>query len=340
MKAAYLIKYGPSSEAFEIRDTPQPIPGDSQVLIQVEGFGLNFADVMARLGLYKGAPPIPSVLGYDVVGRIEKCGRGVSHLRKGDRVTALTRFGGYAEYALAEGSVAQKIANDLPAGEAVALSTQYSTAYFLFHMMANVQEGDWVLIHAAAGGVGTALVQMAASKKCVIFGTCGSAAKIEYLKKAGVQYPINYREMDFAEAVKKVLPTHGLDVVFDPLGGKSIKHGFGLLGAGGRIMSYGVSAMNQTRSIFGKLRVLAQFGFYHPVQFLSKSKGLIGVNMLEVAECKPEKIASSMQEVIKMARQGILKPYVGSEFTIAELAKAHQYLESRKSMGKIIVKWK
>jgi NADPH2:quinone reductase len=339
MKAAFLVKYGTAANAFEIREAERPTPGPAQILIRVEGFGINFADVMARLGLYKGAPPLPAILGYDVVGRVEECGADVIDLQEGDRVTALTRFGGYAEYVVAEGSVAQKIPDDLPAGVAVALSTQYCTGYFLSRVMANIQEGERVLIHAAAGGVGTALVQMALHRKCVVFGTCGSAEKLNYLRETGVHYPINYRKENFVDAVQKFLPGHGLDAIFDPIGGQSLKRGFGLLGAGGRIMSYGLSAMNQTTNIFGKLRVLAQFGIYHPVQLLSKSKGIIGVNMLKIADENPQKISRSMQKVIEMTSQGILKPYVGGEFPIDRLADAHEFLESRKSMGKIVVKW-
>ena len=339
MKAAYLIKYGSADTAFELREVLKPEPEPNQVQIKVEAFGLNFADVMARLGLYKGAPPLPALLGYDVVGHIEKCGTEVKNINVGDRVTALTRFGGYAEYALAEKGVTNKIPETTAAGEAVALMTQYSTAYFLAHEMIPLQENDKVLIHAAAGGVGTALTQMALHRKCIVFGTCSSSEKIAYLRKNGVQHPINYREKDFAETIRTITGGDGLDAVFNPVGGKAVKQGFRLLAAGGRLATYGVSSMNQTKSIFGKLRVLAQFGIYHPLQFLSNSKGMIGVNMLKIAEQKPEKIARAMKAVIRLNEEGILRPHVGGEYSIDRLAEAHQFLESRKSMGKIVVKW-
>ena len=339
MNAAYLIKYGKAEKSFEIREADNPKPKPNQVLIKVEAFGLNFADVMARLGLYKAAPPLPAILGYDVVGEIEAIGTNVNHVKLGDRVIALTKFGGYAEFALADKEVVYKIPNSFSAGVAVALATQYSTAYFLSHHMANLQENDTVLIHAAAGGVGTALVQMALHKKCIVFGTCGSQEKVDYLKKNGVHYPINYRKNNFEEVVRKVIEKKGLDAVFDPVGGKSIKKDFRLLGAGGRVFSFGVSSMNQTKTIFGKLRVLWQFGLYHPLQFLSASKGMVGINMLKVAEENPEKIAKVMQEVIRLTEEGILTPHVGGEYQVKELAEAHAFLESRKSMGKIVVKW-
>ena len=339
MNAAYLIKYGNAENAFKIREADKPQQNPNQVLIKVEAFGLNFADVMARLGLYKAAPPLPAILGYDVVGKIEAIGANVNHVKLGDRVIALTKFGGYAEYALADKEVVYKIPNSFSAGVAVALATQYSTAYFLSHHMANLQENDTVLIHAAAGGVGTALVQMALHKKCIVFGTCGSEEKVAYLKNNGVHYPINYRKNDFEDVVRKVIEKKGLDAVFDPVGGKSVKKDFRLLGAGGRVFSFGVSSMNQTKTIFGKLRVLWQFGLYHPLQFLSGSKGIVGINMLKVAEENPEKIAKVMQEVIRLTEEGILTPHIGGEYQVKQLAEAHSFLESRKSMGKIVVKW-
>lgn len=339
MKAVYLVKYGKSNTAFEIREVDTPEVSDDQVLIKVEAFGINFADVMARLGLYKGAPPLPALLGYEVVGHVVKFGSNVQNIKVGDRVSAMTHFGGYAEYAVTQKEVACVIPESMSAGTAVALATQYTTAYFLSHNMANIQEGDKVIVHAAAGGVGTALVQMALHKKCLVFGTCSSSNKIDYLRKNGVHHPINYLEKDFVSEIRTILGTGGLDVIFDPVGGLSVRKGYKLLGAGGRLVSYGVSSMNRTKSILGKIRVLAQFGIYHPLQFLSNSRGMIGVNMLKIGEDNPEKVAIAMKAVIKLAQNGIIKPFVGGEFGVAQMAEAHEYLESRKSMGKIVVKW-
>ena len=339
MKAAFLVKYGAADDAFEIREIDRPEPTPSQVLIKVEAFGINFADIMARLGLYRGAPPLPALLGYDVVGQVVKCGESVKDLKVGQRVTALTRFSGYAEYAVAESMVACVVPEDMLAGSAVALSTQYSTARFLAFDMANIQEHDQVLVHAAAGGVGTALVQMALHKKCTVYGTCGSEAKMSYLRNNGVHHPINYRTENFFDQIRKTLNTNGLDVIFDPVGGASVRKGYRLLGAGGRVFTFGLSAMNQAKNFLGKMRILGQFGFYHPVQFLSGSKGIVGVNMLKIADEAPQKIARSMQAVIKMTQNGILKPFVGGTYSIEALAAAHKLVENRQSMGKVVVKW-
>jgi NADPH2:quinone reductase len=316
-----------------------PIPGKGQVLIQVEGFGLNFADVSARLGNYRDAPPLPSILGYDVVGRIAELGAEVEGIRKGDRVTALTRFGGYAEYAVADVRALAVIPEDMDPGVAVALSTQYCTAYFLAEELVRLHKGDHVLIHAAAGGVGTALIQIAQHRGCIIFGTAGSQKKIEVLREAGVNHPINYREVDFSTAVRDIIGDRGLDVVFDPIGGKSVKKGFRLLGPGGRILTFGGSAMTQSKGILGTLRFALGFGIYHPIQFLMNAKGMIGLNMLRIADHRPEKIERAMKEVVKMTAEGILYPKVGGVYPVDQLSEAHQFLESRKSMGKILVKW-
>lgn len=339
MKAAYLVKHGRAEHAFELREVDKPPRGENQVLIKVEAFGLNFADVMARLGHYRDAPPIPALLGYDVVGRVESVGSKVKHLLEGDRVTALTRFGGYAEHAVAEGEVTQKIPEEMAPGVAVALATQCCTAYYMANDLANFQEGDKVLIHAAAGGVGTALVQMALNAGCTIYGTCSTPKKMEYLKDQGVQHPINYSTSDFVEEIESREGKNMLDTVFDPVGGKSARKGFRLLQAGGKLICYGVSSMNKTSTIFGKLKVLYDFGLYHPVQLLLGSKGIIGVNMLRLADQNPAKISRSMQRVIQLNMEKKLLPVVGRSFEIGELIQAHAFLESRQSIGKVVVKW-
>jgi NADPH2:quinone reductase len=340
MKALTLVKTGPPESAFEMRETRTPTPGAEQVLIKVDGFGINFADVMARLGLYRDAPDLPAILGYDVVGRITAVGAGVDESLTGARVAAFTLFGGYAEYVVTDMRAMVQISEQMEAGVAVALATQYCTAYYLAEEMAPLQAGDRVLIHAAAGGVGTALVQLARHKGAVIFGTAGSDNKLEYLRETGVHHPINYRKNDFFTEVQKVLGSKGLDVIFDPVGGKSVKKGYRLLGPGGRLVAFGASSMTQTNNIFGKIKLIFGFGFYHPVGLLTKSRGIIGVNMRKVADHRIEKLQRVFKQVVSMNEQGILAPKVGGTFPVSELAEAHRYMESRQSMGKIVVMWK
>ena len=338
MKAIFLVKNGAANTAFEIRETPTPVPGYGEVLIKVEAFGLNFADVMARRGMYKEAPPKPCVLGYDVAGTIAATGEGVQHLQPGNRVTAMTRFGGYAEYAITQAQATAAIPGHMEATLATALATQYCTAYFAAAEMTSLHPGDQVLIQSGAGGVGSALIQYALHKGCTVFSTAGSTEKLALLSAAGVHHPINYRTEDFAQEVKKITGGKGLDVIFDAVGGSSVKKGFRSLKAGGRIVCYGAAAMNGV-NIFGKIKAGLGFGFYHPAMLMMPSKSIIGINMLKVADEKPEMISRCLKEVLKLVEADVFKPSIGKVFPATEIAAAHEYLENRQSTGKIAMQW-
>src|SRR5262249_54249572 len=169
MKALVLVRHGSPAEAFELREQPDPEPNAGQVRIAVEAFGLNYADVSARQGTYQDAPPIPCVIGYDVVGRIDRLGAGVGGLQTGQRVAALTRFGGYATSAVTDARAVIPIPEDMDAAVAAALPTQGSTAYYCAEEMVRLYAGDHVLIQAAAGGVGTLLVQLCKARGCVVY---------------------------------------------------------------------------------------------------------------------------------------------------------------------------
>lgn len=338
MKAAVLVRKGDPDKAFEIREVPAPKIKEGEVLIKVEGFGLNFADVMARMGLYADAPPMPSILGYDVVGRVTEVAPDVTHVKAGDRVTAMTRFGGYAEYVAAMGLATAKIAESVPVGEGTALTTQYCTAYFAAAEMVNLHEGDRVLIHAAAGGVGTALLQYAKYKGCEIFATVGSDAKAKLVMDAGAHHAINYVTHDFEQEVKRITGGKGVDVIFDAVGGSSVKKGIRSLAPGGRIVCYGAADISG-RNIFGKISTLLGFGIYHPIQFMNTSKALIGLNMLRIADNKPAALKRCLDNVVRLYEQGVFKPVVGRVFPVGQLGEAHALLGSRGSTGKVTVTW-
>ena len=338
MKAAVLTKFGTADKAFEIKEVDKPKVNKGQVLIKTEAFGLNFADIVARQGDYQECPPLPTVIGYDVVGEVVEIGDDVSNVKIGDRVTAMTRFGGYAEYALTDHRACAKIPADYPAEKATALTTQYCTAYYCFNEITTLHKGDKILIHAAAGGVGTALVQMAVDRGCEIFGTAGSQEKLDYLKSIGVHHPINYRNQDFEAEIKKILGDDDLDVIIDPVGGKSVRKGFRLLASGGRIIMLGVSDMSGS-NVFGKIKSLLGFGFYHPVQFMLKSKSMLGVNMLHIGDNRPMVLKRCLENVVALVEKGVLDPKVGKVFPASQLVEAHEYLEGRKSMGKVSITW-
>jgi NADPH2:quinone reductase len=336
MKAIQLVKNGNASSAFEVKEIETPSPKSGQVLIKVEAFGLNYADVMARNGLYADAPPLPSVLGYEAVGTINKLGANVQGFEIGQKVVAFTRFGAYAEYCIADQRAIAILPETISNGAAVALATQYCTAYFSALEMVNLHEGDNVLIHAAAGGVGTALIQLAKEKSCNIYGTAGSQYKLDYLKQQGVDFPINYRKEDFAEHIQKL--NVRMDVIFDPVGGSSFKRDKTILAHGGRIICFGGSERS-SGGIIQTLKFVLGFGFMSPIGLLMKSQGVIGVNMLRVADHKPRVLQRIIKGVIELFNQGKIKPHVGGSFIADEIAEAHDFLENRKSIGKIVVEW-
>jgi len=334
MEAIYLEKNGKPEIAFARKKISLKEPDNDEVTIEVEAFGLNFADVVARLGMYKECPPLPTIIGYEVVGRIINAGKDVSNVSIRDRVVGFTLFGGYASHVVTKASGVVKIEEDYSTGKALALAVQYSTAFYAIHIATNVLENEKVLIQAAAGGVGTALVQLCKLKGCKIYGTAGSSEKLDYLSKLGVDYPINYRKNDFTKMVNEKI-----DVIFDSIGGKAFKKGLKLLDYGGRMVAFGAASQLEAGNIFSKIKFGLSFGFYHPAQFIMNSNTLAGVNMLKIGKFHPEILQYCMQSVVKLANEGKIDPYVGGMYPIEKLNEAHLALENRETIGKIGIVW-
>ena len=339
-KAVFLVRYGEAGRAFELRDHHCALPGPDEVKIQAEFSGLNFADVLARLGLYPEAPKPPAILGYEVVGRIEALGRNVTALQVGQRVLAFTRFGGYASHTLAQATGVVPIPEDLDGSQACALATQYVTGYYAAEELVKLHSGDQVLVQAAAGGVGLALVQLAKRRGCTVYGTAGSDEKTSFLSSIGVDHPINYNTHDFEKEVLRLGGGKRLDVVFDALGGVAAKKGFRLLGAGGRFVTYGVASMaGKKKNLLRSLSTVAAFGPIFPLQLLMKSKSVIGVNLLAISDHKPEVIGRCMRECVELVRRGEIRPHSGRIFPVAEVGLAHEFLGNRGSIGKVAIAW-
>jgi len=340
MKAIYLLKHGESTDCFEIRDTDKPAVEPGNVLIKVAASGINFADIMARRGLYHGAPPLPTILGYDVSGTVAEIGEGVSGLSIGDPVTAMTRFGGYAEYAVTQAEGVALLPDGYSFDRATSLTTQACTAVYCAEEVVRLYPGDRVLIQAAAGGVGRMLIQLAKYYGCEIFATA-STHKQDYLKDLGVDHPIDYLKEDFSTRIPEILGEKKIDVVFDNLGGKRYKQGLKLLGLNGRIISYG-AADNNKGAKSGKwntIKLALGFGFHSPIPLVGKSQAMIGVNMLRVADYKPQALKRTLERVIELVDQGVLDPRLDKSFRADQIAEAHDYVEGRKSMGKVVVTW-
>jgi len=338
MKAIYLKKYGNADSAFEIKETAQPSPGPREVVIQNKCFGLNFADVVARRGLYPDAPKNPAVLGYDVAGHIAEVGSEVTEFTVGDRVAALTRFGGYAEYSktMVEGVAKLPASIDYKTG--TALATQACTAYYCAIHCLNLNEGDRVLVQAAAGGVGTILTQIAKHKGCEVFGTA-STRKQAYMTANGVDHPIDYTTTDFYKTIHDQLGGNELDVVFDSIGGKAFKQGWKLLKPGGFMVNFGAAAQVSGNNKLRSLGVVFGFGLFSPLQLLMSSRSMIAVNMLRIADHKPQLFQKIFAGVMEMTENGIIKPSLSESYKAENIVAAHDFLESRASMGKIVLEW-
>lgn len=334
----FLKKYGKASEAFELRQFSLSAPEPDEVVIEVEAFGLNYADVMARKGMYREAPPLPCILGYEVVGTIIHAGANAREL-EGMRVVAFTRFGGYAKHVTTWSSAVAAI-GDMPAETALSLSTQFVTAFYMTNYQSAVYEGNNVLIHAAAGGVGTALIQFCKMKGAIVIAKVGDDAKKELVLKLGADYVVNYNKEPYEAAVEKILAGRKLDISFNPAGGSTFKKDLSLLGAGGKLILFGGSELSAgSAGILSQLNFLRKMGLLLPVALMMGSKSIIGVNMLKVADQQPQVLSFCLNEVVRMALTGLVHPQLGAVYQVSQLAEAHALFESGKTMGKLAVFW-
>jgi NADPH2:quinone reductase len=339
MKAIVTTQFGNATAAFATRDVETPTIGPGEALIEVATSGLNFADVLARNGLYREAPPLPNVLGYDVVGTVVKVGSESDAHWVGKKVVALTRFGGYAQFAKTNVLAIAEVPDTLSNAKACALATQWSTAYYASHYLMNVHEGEHVLVHAGAGGVGSALVQLMLAKGCKVYATAGSDEKVKVLNEQGA-IAINYTTEDYAARLKSILPKTRLDVSFNSIAGTTFKKDMRLLGSGGRLVLYGFSERSGKRGgKWATMKLLWDMGIMLPIMTLATSKSVMGVNMLKIADSKPQIIGNCMKDLVSMAAAGSINPLVGGEFPASEMAQAHTLLEQRKTMGKLVVHW-
>ena len=256
MRALWQMKNG-GPEVLTVRETPDPTPGPGEVRIRVRACGLNFAEVMARQGLYPDAPKPPCVLGYEAAGEVDALGPGVDGLALGTPVVALTRFGGHADVVCVPQAQVLPMPDGMDFETAAAIPVTYLTAYHMLFRVANLQPGARVLIHMAAGGVGIAALQLCATVEGVTtFGTA-SASKHEVLRAEGCDHPIDYRNTDYAARVRELTDGAGVDVVLDPLGGKDWATGLRLLRPVGHLVAFGFANMagGERRSL---LRMVSQ----------------------------------------------------------------------------------
>lgn len=334
MRQVMIARRGSPGRALEIRTGPDPAPGPDEVAIAVEAIGVNFAETLARRGLYPGAPKIPYVPGFEVGGRIAAVGSNVRDFQPGDEVLALLLRGGYADHVLARPEQVYRRPAGMSAAEGAALPVQALTAWYALHESGTVRPGDRVLIQAAAGGVGMAAVQLALAAGAVVFGTAGSDWKLEELRKAGVQHPINYVTHDYAAEVSRITGGDGIDIVLDSLGGAHIAKGMSLLRSGGRMASYGYAG--QSGSVLRMLLGFVTMKTLRTAYLLRDSQGFYGVNLVKLAG-NPDRLRLRILHILELWTEGVLKPHIGATFPLAEAAKAHEALENRRTSGKVLL---
>ena len=338
MRQVWITRRG-GPEVLQVRDAPDPVPGPGEVLIRVAAAGVNFADVMARMGLYPDAPPLPCVIGYEVAGTVEQLGPGADRdgLAVGARVLALTRFGGYSDrLVVPHGQVAPVPAN-LSIEQAAAIPVNYLTAWLMLVHLGSLRRGERVLIHAAAGGVGQAAVQIARWRGAEIIGTA-SPSKHERLRAAGVEHCIDYTRQDTSAEVERITRGHGVDVALDALGGDSFRKSYRSLAPLGRLFMFGAAsaAPGQRRSIWSALRVLAAMPRFRAVPLMNENRGVFGINLGHLWG-QVEMIRVMLGEILALTEKGVLTPVLDGSHSFAEASQAHARLQSRHSFGKVLL---
>jgi NADPH:quinone reductase-like Zn-dependent oxidoreductase len=341
MKAVVLTGHG-GPEVLQVQERPDPPVGPGEVRIAVKAAGINFADTMARVGLYPDAPKPPCVLGYEVAGEVESVGEGVDSVKEGDRVVAGVRFGGQAEMVSVPAEQVLPLPDRLSFEQGAAVPVNYATAYTALVLMAGVKEGERALIHAAAGGVGTAAVQIARHHGAQVFGTA-SASKHDRLRELGVAHAIDYRSQDFELEVRRLTDGQGVDVVIDATGPTNFRKDYRLLRQGGRLVMYGLAEASagtgrDMRKLIGSLARMpfATLPWWKSLQLMNENKGVFGLNMLHWwdREGDVNRITGPLLDELEA---GELEPVVAESFPFERAGDAHRLIADRGNIGKVVL---
>jgi NADPH:quinone reductase-like Zn-dependent oxidoreductase len=337
VRALVITAHG-GPEVLRVEQRPEPEPGVGEARVAVRAAGINFADVMARMGLYPDAPPLPSVVGYEFAGEVESLGDGVEGLAVGDRVMGGTRFGGYAEYVAVPADQLVPLPDGWSFEEGAAFPVNYATAYAGLCRYGALRQGERVLLHAAAGGVGIAATQVARHAGAEIFGTA-SSSKHEAIRGFGVDHAIDYRGEDFVKAIRRITgEREPLDLVMDAIGGSSFRRSFSLLRPGGRLVCFGASTLvgGERRSIARAAKGLVQTPWFNPLRLASSSKSVLGLNMLTLWDAKGS-LAEFVDPLSELIAADIVRPVVAEAFPLEQGGAAQRFIQERKNVGKVVL---
>ncbi|RDY71440.1 quinone oxidoreductase [Halobacillus trueperi] len=323
MKAIQFKEYGGPS-VLEKVDVERPELDEGEVLLKVQAIGVNYADTARREGAYVVPTPLPFIPGAEVAGIVEEVGEGVSRVSKGDRVVTLIGSGGYAEYVKAKESTLIPIPNEVTDETAVALPLQGLTAYHILTTMGRLEKGETVLVHAAAGGVGSLAVQLAK-----LFGagnviaTASSEEKLELARDLGADHAINYTSPNWREEVMEATGGRGVDVALEMAGGDIFHETVKCMRAFGRVVVYGVASGEPAQM--------------YPSGLMNRNLSVIGFFLPQIMK-KPVLFEKSLNHLLKMIKSGELQLTVGGVFDLEEAAHVHEVMQARKTKGKLVLK--
>lgn len=305
-------------------DRPKAKKGD--VLIKVGAAALNFPDILMIQGKYQVKPPLPFTPGMEVAGTVEEIGEGVTGLKPGDRVMAQTGMGGFAEYAVAPAVGARPMPKNMTDEEGAGFWLVYSTSHFGLAYRAQMKPGESVLVHSAAGGVGMAAVQIArAMGASKIIGTVGSDEKLQVIRDLGVDVAINYEMEDWVEIVKKETGGKGVDIIYDPVGGKIGEMSTKCIAFEGRLLIIGFTS--------------GDFSNFKSNHILIKNYSIVGLHWGNYRIFNPRMMDESWKELAAMFERGAVKPLISAHYKMDRVADAMEHLASRKAVGKIVLSW-
>jgi NADPH:quinone reductase-like Zn-dependent oxidoreductase len=339
MHEVVLPRYGPP-EVFEERAVAERPLAPHEARVRVRASGVNFADIMQRLGLYASAAKPPYVPGFEVAGEVVEVGREVQHLQVGNRVVTMMTSGGYSQQVVAP---AERILQ-LPAGidfdTAAALPVNYLTAWFCMFDMGALRAGQTILIHHGAGGVGVGAIQLARRTGARVLATTGTAAKIEFLRELGADGAFCIADPDWAHQVEALVGHRGVDVVLDPVGGRVMKQGLRLIAPLGRLIAFGLS---QAVAGPGRNPIAAAIAYLrsprvNPLQLTTDNIGVFGFHLAHL-HGKEERVLEALTQIVELTAAGELAPRVDSThpLTAAGVASAHRRIHERANRGKVLL---
>ncbi len=325
-------------ERLQTRPSRLEAPGDGEVQVEVLAAGINFADILARQGLYPDAPPLPCVVGYEFSGTVRAVGRGTEEALVGQDVFGLTRFGGYSSGLNVPTEQVFVMPPGLSHAEAASIPVAYATAWQLLVVQGGLRAGDTVLIQNAGSSVGLASLDIARHLGARTIGT-SSAGKHDFLRERGLDDAVDYRTGDWVREVRDLTDGLGVELVIDPMGGESFRKSRSVLRPTGRLGMYGISAASSNQGLRGKLQLAktaAMMPLFHPVPMMNDNHGAFGVNLGHMWG-EVDKIRGWLEEIAEGIGAGWVRPHVDSTYPFDRAADAHAHIEARRSLGKVVL---